>query len=78
MNWLKKIFNKKDVEKDKEIIPQENKIEEPIIHSREQICDACKMGISGEQKSVTKAGKKYHVKPCWRNLQKMAKTEAFG
>lgn len=74
MKWIKNIFKK---EKKEEETPEvENK--ETVEVKTGIICDACECEIFGEQKSVSKGGKRYHVKPCWRNLQKMAKNEAFG
>lgn len=76
MKWLKSIFKKDDAKKVEE---EPTKIETPEeIPTGKNVCDACKMTIFNEQKSVSKGGKRYHVKPCWRNLQKMAKKEAFG
>ena len=74
MKWINRLFKRKK----KEIYPvdeEEKKYKE--LYS-EEICDACKSYIFSGQKSITKAGKRYHVKPCWRKLQKMAKKEAFG
>ena len=75
MGFIKKLFRKKE-----SIVKpvKEEPIQEVEEISNERICDACGLGIHGDQKSVCKAGKRYHVKPCWRNLQKMAKKEAFG
>lgn len=74
MGWIKRIFKAKK----KEVLEKREVIEEEHEEATGLICDACKMPIYGEQKSIKKAGKRYHVKPCWRNLQKMAKKEAFG
>lgn len=69
MEWFKKIFNKKE---------QEEKVEEHIVTEDRDTCDFCGFEIFGEQKTIKKAGKQYHIKPCWRSLQKMAKKQAFG
>lgn len=75
MGWMKKLFKpKKKVELKKKEEPKE----EHIITDDRGVCDYCGFEIFGEQKSIRKAGKTYHNKPCWRNLQKMAKREAFG
>ena len=76
MGWIKNIFSK---ESNKKVDNEEIQVEKPEeIPVSENICDACKLPIFGEQKSVSKGGKRYHIKPCWRNLQKIAKKEAFG
>lgn len=75
MEFFKKLFTKNKIIEKEVIEPeQEQEIEEV---SNDRICDACELGIQSEQKSVKVAGKRYHVKPCWRNIQKMAKQQAF-
>ena len=54
------------------------KDEEIYTKNSFKICDYCGHEIFGQQKYVSKGGKIYHVKPCWRTLQKKAKKEAFG
>ena len=75
MGWLKKLFSDKSDSNYQETL---KKNEEHITTQERNICDFCGFEIYGEQKTVSKAGKIYHVKPCWRKLQKMAKKEAFG
>ena len=69
MKWIKKIFGKKE---------EEPEVEKHVITEDRNVCDFCGFEIFGEQKTIIKAGKRYHVKPCWRSLQKMAKKQAFG
>ena len=74
MKWLNKIFKKDRIQEEEDI----EEIKEEVSIPTGETCDACNLPIFGEQKSVHKTGKVYHVKPCWRNLQKMAKKQAFG
>lgn len=76
MGFFKKLFTKKEDIK-VEDIESENMEQEDKTVIRENICSACELEIHGEQKSVKVAGKRYHVKPCWRTIQKMAKEQAF-
>jgi len=70
MKLFKNLFKKKEKEKiKKEIIPEE---------TSDLICAYCGMGINGEQKIKTFNGKKYHLKPCWRKLQKEAMNSFKG
>ena len=75
MKWLKNLFKKQ--EKEEKVETKQEYIEETISSSEEKICDYCNLPIHGEQKSITKFKKHYHVKPCWRNLQKDVKRGAF-
>ena len=72
-NFLKKLFTKKETAEEEVI---EEQLEDEV--DDRNICAACELGIGSEQKSVKVAGRRYHVKPCWRNIQKMAKEQAFG
>ena len=74
MKWIKNIFKKKD--QPIETIPEAKP--EHIVTDDRNVCDFCGFEIFGEQKTVSKAGKRYHLKPCWRVIQKMAKKEAFS
>lgn len=78
-NFLKKLFTKKEIEEEpaSDTTEVEAEVEEELDNDNLR-CDACKLGIQSQQKSVKKQGKRYHVKPCWRNLQKIAKQQAFG
>ena len=73
MGFFKKLFEKKEAKVETE---QEEQVEEIVDY--ENVCAACELGIHDDQKSVKVAGRRYHVKPCWRNIQKMAKQQAFG
>lgn len=75
MGWLKKLFSDKGDSNYQETLKKD---EEHIMTQDRRICDFCGFEIFGEQKTVRKAGKIYHTKPCWRKLQKMAKKQAFG
>jgi len=74
MNWLKKLFGKKEeVKETQETEVQETPEQQPVETGDEPRCDSCGMAIFPTQKSIMKSGKRLHVKPCWRNLQKEAK-----
>lgn len=76
MGIFKRLFKK---EKGKEaVVVEEEKQEEVEMEPTGIVCAACELDIHGEQKSVKVAGKRYHVKPCWRTIQKMGKQQAFG
>ena len=77
MNWIKKLFRKKQEEE----ILEQPKIEEPEeinLTETDKVCDYCGFPIYGEQKSISKFKKHYHVKPCWRKLLKAGKQELFN
>ena len=82
MGFLKKLFG----------LEKENKISPDFIGDKEDemkigticpettseiMCEHCHLPIWGNQKIKTFQNKKYHVKPCWRDLQKIAKKELF-
>jgi len=71
MKLFKKLFKKKE-----EIIPEVKEIIEETPTGL--ICEMCKESIFGEQKIKTFAGKKYHLKPCFRNLMKQGKLQMKG
>lgn len=77
MGIFKRLFKR---EKAEEVVVEESKeaLEEVEPVSTGIVCAACELNIHGEQKSVKVAGKRYHVKPCWRTIQKMGKQQAFG
>ncbi len=75
MNWIKKLWKKRETLNYEEILKKD---EEIFAEDSFRICDYCGHEIFGQQKHVNKGGKIYHVKPCWRILQKMAKKETFG
>ncbi len=75
MNWIKKLWKKRETLNYEEILKKD---EEIYTKNSFKICDYCGHEIFGQQKYVSKGGKIYHVKPCWRTLQKKAKKEAFG
>ena len=75
MGWIKKLWKKSKTLNYEETLKKD---EEIFTENSFRICDYCGHEIFGKQKSVTKNDKIYHVKPCWRSLQKMAKKEAFG
>ena len=76
MKWIKKIFGKKHEDKIEK--KSEETKQEPVPTQSTIICAACELPIESDQKSISKAGKRYHLSPCWRNLQKLAKQYAFG
>ena len=71
LDKIKNIFKKKEeVIEIKEETKQEIKEEYPI-------CAKCNMTIFPEQRVKTFDNKKFHLKPCFRELMKEAKKEAF-
>jgi len=71
LDKIKNIFKKKEeVIEIKEEPKQEIKEEYPI-------CAKCNMTIFPEQRVKTFDNKKFHLKPCFRELMKDAKKEAF-
>ena len=76
MKFFKKLFENKssgdEVINDAPLEQEDNSVID------KNICQACNLEIHGEQKSVKIAGKRYHVKPCWRSIQKLAKKQVFG
>ena len=76
MGFLSKLFGKKEVEsieeKEQEPVLVENELYEPGIK-----CGYCGLGIHGEQQIKTYNGKKFHLKPCFRDMRKEAKKLAF-
>ena len=75
MEWFKKLFSNNSDSNYQETLKRD---EEHIITSGREICKFCGFEIYGEQKSIHKGGNIYHLKPCWRKIQKMTKKEAFG
>jgi hypothetical protein len=72
--------------KEQEVIPQvietapvELVVQEPIIsNGQEVICASCGLGITEQQGVKSFNGKKYHSKPCFRNLRRQAEKIAMG
>lgn len=85
MNWIKKIFGigKKEeteetiTEKQDNIPEQDASLSSIPARDSGKICDYCGFSIYDNQKSISKFGKNYHVKPCWRELLKGGKKELF-
>jgi len=75
MGWFKKLFSNDSDSNYQETLKEDEKY---ITTEDRKVCDFCGYEIFGEQKTIHKGGKIYHVKPCWRTIQKMAKKEAFG
>jgi len=72
MGFLKNLFKKK------EVLESESKKQELItIRDGYPVCEKCGLTIGKEQKIKTFNGKKFHLKPCWRNVMKEAKQTAF-
>ena len=71
MKFLKRIF----VKKQKGAALEDKQFEEDI-EATSLVCEYCKMFIHKDQKVKTFNGKKYHLKPCWRNLQKDVKKQS--
>ena len=53
-------------------------VEEQIVNDCNPICDYCGRSIFGEQKVKSFGGKKYHLRPCWRELQKQSYKKVYG
>ena len=49
-----------------------------IIPMGYAICSSCDLPITSSQKIKTLDGKKFHVKPCFRQIMKQGRKEAFG
>jgi len=73
MGFLSKLFKKESKEQPIEEVEQDR----DISFKTEPICESCGLGISEEQRVKTFNGKKFHLKPCWRDLRKLAKAQAF-
>ena len=58
------------------------KEKEEVVEIQEEatglICQACNEAIFGEQKIKTFNGKKFHLKPCFRNLMKQGRLQMKG
>ena len=65
MGFFGNLFKKKEKK-------QELPMEEEVV-SNEPICSFCNMSIAQTQAVKTYNGKKWHLKPCWREVRKMAK-----
>ena len=68
MGLFTKLFEKKK-KKPTEYIEEE----EPIVTYEGPVCHHCGMGIYGEQKVKSYGGKKFHLKPCWREIIKQSR-----
>jgi len=70
MGFFSKLFGSKEpsiVEEDVEEVTQEPE------EDGEYKCSFCGMSIASTQQVKTYNGKKWHLKPCWREVRKMAK-----
>jgi hypothetical protein len=88
MGFLDFLFKKK--EEKVEIVPVitgvDDEVEEKSDEAQapastpgdEKVCDYCGMSISKEQRSLKVDGKRYHNKPCFRELKKLAKKQLLG
>ena len=65
MGFLDKLFRKKEDQKTEYL-------HEAVIDN-EPKCSYCGMGIAETQQVKTYDGKKWHLKPCWREVRKMAR-----
>ena len=70
MGFFRKIFSKKKKEEER----LEEKPKEEINFKEGEKCDHCKMEIHEGQRSKSYAGKKFHMKPCWFEVRKLAKS----
>jgi len=76
MGFLSKLF-KKEVEEEPIVVEEVIDEVEQVRDPNEPICESCGLSISGEQRVKTFNGKKFHLKPCWRDVRKLAKAHAF-
>jgi hypothetical protein len=79
MGFLSNLFKKKEVVEETEEV--EEVVEEPSYKPSSEdfiVCAYCDQEIFGDQRVKSWGGKKYHLKPCWRNLLKNAKQVHSG
>ena len=69
MRFFSKLFGEKEELVEEEVVE--------VVKLTGHTCDICKMSIQEGQKIKTFDNKKYHLKPCWRNLIKEQKKAAY-
>lgn len=78
---IKNLFKKKEERKIENLEEEVNKLNSELVKEESKqdypICASCGMPIYPEQRIKTFNNKKFHSKPCFRNLMKEAKKEAF-
>jgi hypothetical protein len=77
LDKLKNIFKKKEEKEFESLEEEANKVKEELVKEEYPICAKCNMTIFPEQRVKTFDNKKFHLKPCFRELMKEAKKEAF-
>lgn len=75
---IKSWFKKEEIQEFQEEVKQE--VQEAVEEPKEgdPICHLCNLPITSSQKLKTLDGKKFHIKPCFRQIMKQGRKEAFG